>query len=156
MTKRIEHILFCNLTFQQQKIKVKITGYGTIVSRSMHVLVIAFTLVNVKSEECPNSPRGNHVLALINTTEDYNNLQEALRDITEEIKNTTSITVNGLTFETEYFLGGDRKFLAICSGLKAANSSYSCVWCKCPNTERHNLQKTWSISDGNKGARTIE
>jgi len=88
----------------------------------MYVLVIA-----VKGEECPNSPRGNHVLALINTTEDYNYLQEALRDIAEEIKNTTSITVKGLTFEIEYFLGGDWIFLAICSGLKAANSSYSCV-----------------------------
>jgi len=91
-----------------------------------------------------------HVLALINTTEDYNNLQEALRDIAEEIKNTTSITISDLTLEVEYFLGGDWKFLAICSGLEAANSCYSCVWCKCPYTERHNLLKTWSISDGRK------
>jgi len=90
------------------------------------------------------------VLALINKAEDYNNLQEALRDIAGEIKNTTSITVNGLTFEIEYLLGGDWKFLTIFSGLKAANSSYSCVWCKCPNTERHNLRKTWSISDRKK------
>ena len=29
------------------------------------------TVVNVQSTEFPNSPRGNHVLALINTMEDY-------------------------------------------------------------------------------------
>jgi len=40
LTKRIEYILFRNSTFQHQKIKVKITGDGTIISRSMHVLVI--------------------------------------------------------------------------------------------------------------------
>ena len=155
LTKRLEYLVSCDATFQQQKVQVKVTGDGTIVSRSMHVLVIAFTLVNVKSKECPNSPRGNHVVALINTTEDYNNLQEAVRDIEEEIKNTTSITVNDLTFEIEYFLGGDWKFLAISAGLKAANSCYPCVWCKCPNTDRHDLSKTWSIFDGAKGARTI-
>ena len=155
LTKRLEYLVSCDATFQQQKVEVKVTGDGTIVSRSMHVLVIAFTLVNVKSKECPNSQRGNHVVALINTTEDYNNLQEAVRDIEEEIKNTTSITVNDLTFEIEYFLGGDWKFLAISAGLKAANSCYPCVWCKCPNTDRHDLSKTWSIFDGAKGARTI-
>ena len=56
---------YIELTFQQQKVQV---GDGTIVSRSMHVLVIAFILVNVKSEECPNSLKGNHVVALIDTT----------------------------------------------------------------------------------------
>ena len=44
----------------------------------MHILVIAFTLLNVKVEECPNSARGNHMLALINTTEDYDNIEEAV------------------------------------------------------------------------------
>ena len=122
LTKRLEYLVSCDATVQQQKVQVKVTGDGTIVSRSMHVLVIAFTLINVKSKECPISPRGNHVVALINTTEDYDNLQEAVRDIEEEIKNTTSITVNDLTFEIEYFLGGDWKFLAMSTDLKAANS----------------------------------
>ena len=54
------------------------------VSRGMHNLVIAFTLVNVKVE-CSNSPRGNQVLALINTTEDYDNIEEAVQDIADEI-----------------------------------------------------------------------
>jgi len=63
LNKRLEYILSCDLTFQQQKIKVKITGDGAVVSKSIHALIISFTLVNVKSEECPNSPRENHVLA---------------------------------------------------------------------------------------------
>ena len=59
LIKQLEYLASCDATFQQQKFQV---GVGTIVSRSMHVLVIAFILVNVKSKECPNSLRGNHVL----------------------------------------------------------------------------------------------
>jgi len=52
------NILSYDVIFQQQKVQSKITGDGKIDSRSMHVLVIAFTLVNMKSKECPNSSRG--------------------------------------------------------------------------------------------------
>ena len=69
------------------------------------MLVIAFTLVNVKVEEHPNAPRGNHVLALVNTTEDYDHLEEAIQDIADEIKFTNCITVNGFTFQIEYLIG---------------------------------------------------
>ena len=48
-------------------VKVKITGDGTCVSCSMHVIVIAFAIIG--SKESPNSSRGNDVLALVNTNE---------------------------------------------------------------------------------------
>ena len=44
----------------------------------------------------------------------------------------------------------------ICLGLKAVNACYSCLWCKCPNTDRHNLDKKWSISNAKEGTRSIE
>ena len=156
LTRRLHHLLKVNPNFRQSVIQVKITGDGTYVSRGMHILVIAFTLVNVLVEECPNSPRGNHVLALINTTEDYNNIEEAVQDIADEIQFTDCITINDFTFKIEYFLGGDWKFLAICLGLKAANACYSCIWCKCPSDERHDLHKKWSLTDAQKGARSVE
>ena len=43
-------------------------------SAILHILVIAFTLEIILVEECP-------VLALINTTEEYNNIGEAVQDI---------------------------------------------------------------------------
>ena len=156
LMKRLHHLLKVNPNFQQSVIQVKITGDGTYVSRGMHILVIAFTLVNIKLEECPNSPRGNHVLALINTTEDYDNIEEAVQDIADEIKFTDCLKINNLTFKIEYFLGGDWKFLAICLGLKAANAFHSCIWCKCSSDERHDFDKKWSLTDSEKGARSVE
>lgn len=42
-------------------------------------------------------------------------------------------------------------------GIDAANSKYSCIWCKCSKTDRHSLELHWSIVDEeDKGARTIE
>jgi len=157
LTERLQHIVSCDPSLQRiKKIQVKITGDGTYVSRSMHILVIAFTIVNVLGEEFPNSPRGNHVLALINTTEDYEHLEDAVSELAAEIQKTNAIKINDTTFEIEYFLSGDWKFLAICLGIKAANACYSCIWCKCPIMDRYDLSKKWSISDVSKNARTIE
>ena len=35
-------------------------------------------------------------------------------------------------------------------------STYSCIWCKCPKSDRYDMEKTWSISDPEQGARTVE
>lgn len=85
LERRVEHLVRTNNKYcKSQCLKVKITGDGTSVSCSMHLVVIAFTLV--EDEPQPNAPKGNHTIALINTTEDYDNLVEALDDITTEIK----------------------------------------------------------------------
>jgi len=41
-------------------------------------------------------------------------------------------------------------------GIDAANSNHSCIWCKCPISERWNMDLEWSITDTTKGARTVE
>jgi len=41
LTKQLEYILSCDSTCQQQKIKVKITGDGTVVSKSIHHLYLS-------------------------------------------------------------------------------------------------------------------
>ena len=138
----------------KQKLSVKITGDGTYVSRSMHIVIIAFTLVY--DEKNSGSPLGNHTLALINCGEEYEKLAEALKGLLDEIENLKSIQVDSVTYDLEFFLGADMKFLAICAGIESANSIFSCIWCKCPADQRYNVQKTWSIIDVKKGARTIE
>ena len=69
-------------------------------------------------EEFPNSPRGNHVLVLINTTEDYEHLEDAVSELAAEVQKINVIKINDTTYKIEYFLGGDWKFLAICQELK--------------------------------------
>ena len=137
---------------EEPLIRVKITGNGTKVSRSMHILVIAFTIL--VGLENPTSPCGNHVIAMLNSQENYEHLSEAVKDIANEIELTKSITIEGHEFNIDYFLGADMKFLVICLGIEAANATYSCIWCKCPAADRHNTSNSWcSIEDG---AQTVE
>lgn len=151
---RISHLLKLKPSFSSTgHVRVKITGDGTVVSRSLHVVVIAFSLM--VDEEIPTSPNGNHAIALINATEDYDNLIEALEDIANEIKTLQSIVVDGVTFTIEFFLAADWKFLATIVGIEAATAKYFCIWCKCPAEYRH-ISGTWSIEDVENGARTIE
>ena len=133
-------------------IRVKITGDGTQVSCSMHILVIAFTILD--GTKNPNSPGGNHVIALLNAQEKYECLSEAVKDIASDIKSIKSLTIDGHNFNIKFFLCADMKYLAICAGIQAANAKFSCVWCKCPAEQRHNTSKSWcTIEDG---ARTID
>ena len=53
----------------ESTIKVKITGNGTQVSRSMHVLVLAFTILD--GNENLSLPSGNHVIAMFNAEEKF-------------------------------------------------------------------------------------
>lgn len=155
LVKRIEHLAKRDEKYNKsQCVKVKITGDGKAISRSMHLVVIAFTLV--EDEPNPNAPRGNHTIALLNTTEVYDNLVEALDDIATEINNLKSLTVNNVLYDLEFFFAADMKFEAIIMGIESASSTYSCIWCKCPATERHDITKTWSATNSDEGARTIK
>ena len=104
----------------------------------------------------PNSPGGNHTVALLNTGENYTDLSESLEDIRDEIQHLKSITLDGAQYGIEFFLGADWKFLALVVGIEAANARYSCIWCTCPSEERFDISKEWSFTDKEKGARTIE
>ena len=141
---RIRHMLLSNPSYQYRHICVKITGDGTSISRSVHLVVIAFSLIDFK-EENPSSPYGCHVIALINTTEDYENLQESLTDIADELRHLKSINVDGKEFTVQLYLGGDWKFLALVTGIEAATSLF-CVWCKCPSDQKHITEETQELS----------
>ena len=81
---------------------VKITVDGTQVSRSMHILVIAFTILD--GSENPNSPGGNHIIALLNSQEKYKYLSEAVKDITSDIKSIKTLTIDGQNFNINFFV----------------------------------------------------
>ena len=149
---RIRHMLLSNPSYQYRHIRVKITGDGTCVSRSVHLVVIAFSLIDFNNEN-PSSPYGCHVIALINATENYENLQESLTDIADELRHLNSINVDGKEFTVQFYLGGDWKFLALVTGIEAASSNFFCVWCKCPSDQKH-ITGIWSALNPKNGART--
>ena len=42
------------------------------------------------------------------------------------------------------------KFLAIVTGIDSASLTYSCVWCKCPASDRFDATMQWSATDPKK------
>ena len=134
--------------------RVKLTGDGTQIGRGFNVVNFAFTIL--EEGEKARSSAGNHCIGIFKVCEDYSALYEALQDIIIEASDLKYITINGNKYDIKYFLGGDMKFLALVCGIESATSTHSCIWCKIPKDERHNMKMKWSISDTQYGARTIE
>ena len=42
------------------------------------------------------------------------------------------------------------------TGVDSATCEHACIWCKCPTGVRHDMDRPWSLTDTNLGARTIE
>ena len=135
-------------------IGVKISGDGTNIGKKLKLVNVTYTILNEK--EAAMSEKGNYVLAILKTSENYDNLKESLSDLTQEMSKLNKVTVEGKTYNIEYFLGGDWKFLACVCGLGAASQDYACIWCKCPRNQRHDIQRVWSLSNSAQGARSLE
>lgn len=138
---------------QGETVRLKLSGDGTAIGRNLHVINFTFTLLDSGGA---TSVAGNHSLAIMKVPEKYDELHSGLQDIVSEASDLQVLVVGGQTLTLQYFLGGDWKFLALVCGLDAANSTYSCIWCKFPASERWNMDLEWSITDTAKGARTIE
>ena len=74
------------------------------------------------------SEKGNYILAIIKSGENYDMLAESLKDLIEEMEDLKKISIDNENYNFEYFLG-DWKFLACICGLGAANADYACIWC---------------------------
>lgn len=135
-------------------IRVKLTGDGTKIARGFSVVNIAFTMLEEGSRA--HSAMGNHVLAILKVSEDYEELLAGLQDICEEAKDLDVVTINGKVYNIALYLGGDWKFLATVCGLESATSDFACIWCKCPKEKRFDMTLQWSLIDLTKGARSIK
>lgn len=60
-----------------------ISGDGTCIGKRLKLVNIAFTILNEK--EAAVSEKDNYVLAILKTTESYDNLKESLSDLTAEM-----------------------------------------------------------------------
>lgn len=45
-------------------------------------------------------------------------------------ENQKTIKIESKSYDIEYFLGGDLKFLALVLGVNAATADYPCPWCE--------------------------
>ena len=154
LQERTKHLIKSNKINSGDVLRVKLSGDGTKICRKLNLINFTFTLLN--EGDTAMSPKGNHTIAIINGTENYDHLKMSLSDIIKEVEQLKSLTINGITFQVTFYFCSDLKFLAIACGIESATATYSCIWCKCPSSERHDMSKQWSISDTQKGARTIE
>ena len=134
---------------KKKKVRVKLAGDGTNIGKWLHVVNFGFTILD--KGEAAYSAAGNHCLAIFKEPETYESLKAALRNIASDVESLLTIDVNGMTFELEYYLGRDWKFLALVTGIDSVSSKYACIWCKC-----HISQQKWSILDPKFGAHSIE
>ena len=142
------------MDLKDDTVKVKLSGDGTNIGKRLKIVNFTFTILNEK--EVAMGERGNYILAIIKADETYENLLQSLADLRSEMTLLNKIIVNNRTYNIEYFLGGDWKFLACVCGLGAANQDYACIWCKCPRLQRWDTEKQWSLTEINLGARTLE
>eukprot|EP00731_Ephydatia_muelleri_P016123 Em0009g547a len=94
--------------------------------------------------------------------EKYYLLEAALDPLLSEIKELLAlkmVQVGGKSYELEFYLGGDLKFLLLFWGFAQANSKYSCIWCLVPSSDcwdTSKLHPTRSIEDIEACAATNE
>ena len=95
--------------------------------------------------------------AIFKGSENYLDLQNALKDIIDKTHYFTSASLHGKLYQIDYYIGGDLQFLHGVCGIDFHASKYSCIWCKCPSDQRYDTTKTWSTVDIKKGkARTVK
>ena len=103
------------------------TGDGTNIGKRLHVVTIAFTVID--EGVAAMSSEGNHAIAILRAIENYEALKLELCDMVNEINTLQNVTVDDITYKTEWFVGGDRKFLALVTGIGGAIGTYPCIWC---------------------------
>ncbi|KAL5503593.1 hypothetical protein EMCRGX_G010566 [Ephydatia muelleri] len=142
LSKEIENLAESHPGLRGEYIKVKISGDGANFSRCLNFFLFSFCLINLQQRVL--SPRDNHTIAVVKMSESHEMLAATLSPVLDEVKDlmkSRKIQVGGTTFELEFYLGGDLKFLLLFLGLGQANSIYACIWCLVPASDRWNTSK---------------
>ena len=104
-------------------IKVKISGDGTNIGKRLKLENVTYTILNEK--DAAMNEKGNYVLAIIRTTENYDNLKESLADLNNEMSNLKEITVNNHKYSIEYFFRRRLEVSSLCLWSRSCKSKFS-------------------------------
>jgi hypothetical protein len=146
---------------KRNKIRIKFAGDGTNTARHQSLLAMSFCILNEGKKA--RTASGTYIVGLFDICESYEEIEEAVAELEEEMKNLTDIEINGQKYFIEQYLGGDLKFLALVTGIMQANSNFPCVSCKyetgttCKdNVQENNKEFEWSMLDPNWARTTQE
>ena len=106
-------------------IKFKISGDGTNAGKRRKLLNVTYTISN--EGQTAAMEKGNYVLAIVKTKDDYDGLTKSFHDLKTAMVMLKSVTVGNDTIPLEFFLGGDWKFLATICGIGPAKQDHACI-----------------------------
>ena len=113
---------------ETDKIKIKLSGDGSKVSRISNFVVLSFSLI---TDDLTLSSTDQNVFCIVNCKEYYDNLKLACKPIFQKINTLyekASIEVEGKHFDLDILMGGDMNFLQLVLGLGESLCNYSCPW----------------------------
>ncbi|CAC5402564.1 unnamed protein product [Mytilus coruscus] len=87
-------------------------------------------------------------VAIVKSDENYENLKETCKPLFDQLNNLVKnkfVKINEKSYEIEFFVGGDMKFLQILLGLGSLVGDYACPWCKVHKNDRHDISKCWNF-----------
>ena len=131
-------------TSETIKLKISIDGLQ-LTNTHRTILNVTFTILNENKRA--TTSRGNYILGLFEIeSENYDEVNTALREILEPLKTLTTIQEGSSVFNVKKSLGGDLKCLAYLYGINAAQSTCPCVWCEFNVLRDSNADGSWLIS----------
>ena len=77
-------------------LKIKVSSDGTRIGKRLQLLNITYTIIN--EGNIAMSGKGNYVLAVIKTKDDYTSIRDSLSDLRDEMKKLDSITCENRIF----------------------------------------------------------
>jgi hypothetical protein len=137
-----------------ESIRIKFTADSTNIGKNLHLLNIAFVILN-DTEKAKNS-KGQYSVGIYDIEkENYETIKSCFELINKEIDEIDYITVRDKKVKVEYFVGADWKMLANLLGIVAANGKNPCIWCMANKDEFWDITNEWSLNDSERGARTF-
>ncbi|PFX12813.1 hypothetical protein AWC38_SpisGene23165 [Stylophora pistillata] len=151
----ISDFLKQNSDFDPITDKIKINGDGATMKRNSNFILLLFSIL--QTEESVMSAKRNRTLGIVNGAESYHTIKESFQSLFNEVNDliaTSKMTVDGHEIKTEFYLGGDYKFILVMLGLKGATSNYACAWCKVHKTDRWRINNDYNSYNTLPMART--
>ena len=127
-------------------LKIKLTGDGTRIGKHLQLLNTSYC---INDGEIAATEKGNYILAIIKTKDNYEGIKDSFKDLKEKMTTLKTIAYAGASFKLEFFLGGDWKFLATVGGIGPTNQNIACIWFLCPRVLRH-VSGEWPLNDKEK------
>ena len=116
------------LNSNENVIKIKLCGDGTLVGRTRKLVNFAFTVIN--ETDRAKSATGTYTIGIFEVNnENYHALEKFIPVAALSLEHFDKITIKNKEFKIEKFFSGDLKFINIVRGLKSCSSSHPCPFC---------------------------